>query len=239
MESIKLKFKNWDRFQPRKDYKRPHWFALANDFSLDQKFYHFSNEEKLCFVFLLCEASRQNKRGEITLIVDHWCRIQNMPRKILLQTLEKIESVQIANVDRTESERYITEHNRTEQNITEQNITLLAQTDESASLGHSETYFEMADVFAQRGVKAKITRSWEEAYPEPQWVMQEIRKALAWETANASRKKKDFGRFMTNWLSRAWDSRRVAPASANRAEQRDAHNRAAAKEALKLMGIEE
>jgi len=237
VSEIKLKFKNWDRHQPRKDYKRPHWFALTNDFSIDQKFHDFSNDEKLCFVYLLCEASRQNKRGEITIIVDHWCRVQNVTRKILMQTLDKIESVQIAYRSCTESERYRTEHNNTEQNRTEQNITLLAQTDKSASLSYPSEYLELSDVFDQRMVKAKITCSWVRAYPDAEWVMQEIRKALAWEVANPQRRKKDFGRFMTNWLSRSWDSRK-SNQGMNKAEQRDAHNAAAAKEALRILGIE-
>jgi hypothetical protein len=236
MSEIKIKFKSWDKHQPRKDYKRPHWFALANDFSIDQKFHDFSNEEKLCFVYLLCEASRQNKRGEMTIIVDHWCRVNNLTRKILLQTIDKIESVQIAYRVRTESERYITIHNNTEQNITEQNKILLAQTDESASL-HPDCYSDVVDVFTQRGVKAKVTGSWIAAFPDATWVVQEIRKALAWEASNPGRRKKDFGRFMTNWLSRSWDSRRPNQ-NLNKAEQRDAHNAAAAKEALRLMGIE-
>jgi len=42
---------------------------------------------------------------------------------------------------------------------------------------------------------------------------------------------------MTNWLSRSWESRRPNQ-NLNKAEQRDAHNAAAAKEALRLMGIE-
>lgn len=122
-KTITIKFQNWSKHQVRKDYKRPHWFALQNDFPLDAKLSDFSNDEKLCLIFLLCEASKQNKQGKIELFVDHWCRLNLMTPKILMQTLEKIESVQIAYMVRTESERYITEHNNTEQNITKHNRT--------------------------------------------------------------------------------------------------------------------
>lgn len=120
-KSVTIKFQNWSKHQPRKDYKRPHWFALSNDFHLDAKLGDFLNEEKLCLIFLFCEASKQNKQGKVELFVDHWCRVVGVAPKILLQTLDKIESVQIAYRTRTESERYITEQNITEQNRTEHN----------------------------------------------------------------------------------------------------------------------
>ncbi|NDE91615.1 MAG: hypothetical protein EB059_10885 [Alphaproteobacteria bacterium] len=120
-KTITIKIQNWGKHQPRKDYKRPHWFALQNDFPLDPKLADFTNDEKLCLVYLFCEASRQNKQGKIELFVDHWCRLNLMTPKILMQTLEKIESVQIAYRVRTESELHITEQYITIQNNTEQN----------------------------------------------------------------------------------------------------------------------
>ena len=118
---IEIKFQNWSKHQPRKDYKRHHWFALSNDFHLDSKLGDFSNEEKLCLIFLLCEASRQNKHGKVEIFVDHWCRVVGVTPKTLIQALEKIESVQIAYRTCTESELYITEQNITEHNRTEHN----------------------------------------------------------------------------------------------------------------------
>ncbi|NDG28206.1 MAG: hypothetical protein EB120_13650, partial [Proteobacteria bacterium] len=107
-KTITIKFQNWDKHQPRKDYRRPHWFALSNDFALDAKLFEFTSDEKLCLIFLLCEASRQNKLGEVEILPDHWCRIVGLSTKVLSQALEKIESVQIAYRVCTESERYNT-----------------------------------------------------------------------------------------------------------------------------------
>lgn len=67
----------------------------------------------------------------------------------------------------------------------------------------------LLDVFTDRDVSSKITGSWEMAYPDPAWVIGEIHKAIAWENANPTRRKKDFGRFMTNWLNKGWDRRRI------------------------------
>ena len=111
---ISIKFKNWDKHQPRKDYKHPWWFAMANDFPIDQKLCDFNNDEKLCLIFLLCEASKQAKNGELTIKVNYWCKLVNMNAKVLMQVIEKIESVQIAYRICTGS--VPTEQNRTEQN---------------------------------------------------------------------------------------------------------------------------
>lgn len=113
---IKLNFINWDKYQKRKDYKRQWWFAFSNDFPTDSKFHLFKNDEKLCFVYLLCEASKQDQSGSVVIIPEHHARLWNVSAKLLMQVIDLIESVQIANVIRTESVRHITEHNITEHN---------------------------------------------------------------------------------------------------------------------------
>lgn len=98
------------------------------------------------------------------------------------------------------------------------------------------------ELWQSRGVKPNQLSAMLQAFPEPAFIMGEARKAVAWEEANPARRKKDFARFLNNWLARAWDSRRVLPqggARMNTAEQREANNRAAAEEALRLIGGEE
>jgi hypothetical protein len=242
-KTITLKFQNWDKHQVRKDYKRPHWFALSNDFHLDAKLGEFSDQEKLVLIYLLCEASRQNKRGKLEIFVDHWCRVVNVNSKTLLQALEKIESVQIAYRVSTESERYTTEHNTTPQNTTEQNTTrqtdVQRNSEELASLEFPIQLQGCHEIWLARGVKPKQLETMLQAFPDPSFILGEAKKAVAWEEANPQRRKKDFARFLNNWLARAWDSRRVLPTKRNESEEREALNRAAAKEALRLMGVEE
>ena len=124
MEEIHLKISNWDKHQPRKDLKSYKWFALSNDFHLDQKFHNFNSEEKLVWVYLLCEASKQAKGGDVVLVLDHWCRLIGISKKIVLQVIEKIESVRVAYRSvqiRTNPSRYTTLHNTTLHNKTEHN----------------------------------------------------------------------------------------------------------------------
>lgn len=137
---IKIKFVNWDKYQKRKDYKRQWWFAFANDFPTDPKFHLFKNEEKLCFVYLLCEASKQDQSGSVMIIPEHYSRLWNISAKVITQVIEKIESVQIAYVIRTESVRHITEHN-----ITEHNKEYMCDSSEP----HPQDKFQLEEIYKQ------------------------------------------------------------------------------------------
>lgn len=51
---------------------------------------------------------------------------------------------------------------------------------------------------------SELRRAWSLAYPNLN-VLEEVRKAHAWEVANPARQKRNRPRFLSNWLGRAWD----------------------------------
>lgn len=58
-------------------------------------------------------------------------------------------------------------------------------------------------------VKAPLQEAWLDCYQDEKWITQELFKAIVWLTANPKRApKKDFGRFISNWLSRSFESYR-------------------------------
>ena len=204
-----LRFKNWDKYNKRqKDIKRPYWFAMSNEIFTDAFYVDLSDQERQAFLWLLCEASKQNKYGEFEVSERLFCQITGYKKQVLLSVTDKLLKSGRAAGSRQDGggNATATEQNRTEHNSTEQNT--FASSDEK-SLSHPKAYESVVDVFDQRGVKPSTTSLWETAYPDCQWVVQEIRKALAWEGANAKRKKRDFARFMTNWLNNGWDRRRI------------------------------
>ena len=91
---MKIKFKNWEKYQPRKDIKRPWYFSFDNTFFLNSKLYALDNEEKLCLIYLLCEASRENKNGEFQLIREHYRVHSRLPDRVLSRTLKKLQELQ-------------------------------------------------------------------------------------------------------------------------------------------------
>jgi transposase-like protein len=62
--------------------------------------------------------------------------------------------------------------------------------------------------FLVGSVKPDTQRAWLQAYKNcgPEWIKEEVLKAHAWQTANPRKASKDFGRFMTNWLGRSFES---------------------------------
>ena len=90
-----IKFKNWEKYQTRKDVKHTHWFKLENQLFSDPKMYALNPEEFQTFIYLLCEASKSNKSGEFFLIREHY-RIHNrLQDRVLDRTLSKLQSLQI------------------------------------------------------------------------------------------------------------------------------------------------
>lgn len=92
----------------------------------------------------------------------------------------------------------------------------------------------ISEIIIERKISFKSQQAILQAFPEPQFVISEIKKMLAWEAANPSNKKKNFSRFATNWLTRSWDSRRAIPQS--KSEQRQRSNQDALNEVLERIG---
>jgi hypothetical protein len=239
-DTITLRFTKWEQYNKRaKEYKNPVWFSFHNDFATNRNFHDFSDQHRLIFIYLLCEASQQNDGGSLTIELSHFAYHTRQKEKDILACVKKLSEKQIVETrDRDgivagscgDRDLAVTEHNRTGHNRTEQNITLGAS--EKNSLSHPEAFAELHGFFLERGVKPEITLAWEQTFPESSWVIQEVRKAIAWETANTSRRKINFGRFMTNWLNKGWDSRRNTGSPQNYAERRFENNKNALEIAL-------
>jgi hypothetical protein len=59
-----------------------------------------------------------------------------------------------------------------------------------------------------RKVSEETQRAWLEAYPGADWICDELLKANVWIKSNPRKNPKQFSRFMSNWLNRAFESYR-------------------------------
>lgn len=57
-------------------------------------------------------------------------------------------------------------------------------------------------------VTKETQKAWLKVYPGAQWIGEEIKRAHIWMTTNPQKKSKNFARFMSNWLSRSFESYR-------------------------------
>lgn len=123
---VHLKFKNWDKYNKRqKDIRKPFWFAMSNEIFLDPLFAELSDQERLTFLYLLCEASRQNKYGECDISPRLFCQITGYKASVLESTFDKLLKSGAAAGSRQDGGRMAAEtrplQDKTVQDITQHN----------------------------------------------------------------------------------------------------------------------
>lgn len=129
---------NWDKYNPRKGIKNPNWFALSNRLFEDSSLYGFTHSEMLCWIYILCECSRQNKQGTVTVNALHAHRAALINTTVLKSTIKKLYSLRIV-TQPTSHGRYTNVHecNTTLQDKTIQDITIQDTTHDSVSVDQS------------------------------------------------------------------------------------------------------
>jgi hypothetical protein len=67
----------------------------------------------------------------------------------------------------------------------------------------------LVEFFRRASIKVTSQRLWLETYRDAEWLKLEFHKMLSWLDANPHKKpKKNYARFVTSWLSRAWEYHR-------------------------------
>jgi hypothetical protein len=208
MAIVTIYFKNWHKFNPRKDFKNPVWFAVSNRITEDDQIQTLTDKEFRAFIHLVCLASQNNKSGEAHVSLVKAERVTGISGKIFLQTIEKLSEYGICT--RSVRDPNATLQYNTLQDITEQD------TSEQSSSDFGEPEFEepqKSDSLKKR-LSREIQKSWLELYPGD-FIEKEIKKAEAWLIANKQKApKSNFDRFMNSWLAKGWEShRKTIPSS--------------------------
>ncbi len=112
----------WEKFNPRKDYKKPWWFALSNRLLEDPDFFDFTAEELKAWLYILSRASQENS-SEIIIRTSHADRVCKIKPKAMSRSIDKLVRLGVISTSvqiRSDSVRdlYSTEQNNTEQNKT-------------------------------------------------------------------------------------------------------------------------
>lgn len=86
---MNIEIVNWDKYNPRKDIKKPSWFAFNNNFFSDPKIMCLNKESKLLFIYLLCQASTSNaSKFELSLL--HLRKIGAFRTSFARKTIQKL-----------------------------------------------------------------------------------------------------------------------------------------------------
>lgn len=197
MNSIHITISNWQRHQPTSDKVRhPHWFKVHNSIATSESLFSLSAAQKWIWVCILAECSRK-KSDSITLNLDYASRHFDVPKKVILETIEILTQNQTLTINCQSTDGSLTlEENREEEKRIEK---------KRAATSGAE-----APVIAEfPTISQKLFDSWLQTYQDQAWINLEIKKAHAWIHANPRKAPKtDFARFLNNWLSRGWENYR-------------------------------
>lgn len=134
-ETVQIKILNWEKFNTRKDVTNPRWFRLEHNLFEHWQFYDFTHSEIIAWVYMLCEASKRNEGGTVTVNMEHAHRIARLDSTAINSAIRKLKQNQVIEV-RTSRGRYAnvtnpgtTRHNSTLHNKTGQDITVATGTE--------------------------------------------------------------------------------------------------------------
>lgn len=104
MDLIEVEVANWEKYNPRSDVKRNSWFRFENDIVTDDRFYTFTHEELLAYVYVLSTCS---KRGapRIQVNLEHVVRAARISPRAMISALDKLQELEILTADVTDALR--------------------------------------------------------------------------------------------------------------------------------------
>lgn len=211
MGSINIEILNWEQYNPRGDSKKPSWFRMQNNFFFSTSTYDLTNDQKIVLIFLFSIASQKNL-GSITLSIDYITRFTSVNTCDISNALEILKQKQILNYYPCESRTDPCE-SRTKSPTTNERTNERTQSSTGfANAPPRGCILELSGISTTEELLSttshKLQLCWLEAYPSPDWIKAELQKSSVWLLANPKRKSKNFGRFMSNWLNRAFENYR-------------------------------
>lgn len=206
----------WEEYQCRKDAKTVKWFKIDNDIVIGSALYGMNCEHKWLFIYILSMTAKKMGKS-FTWNSDYVEAVTGVKGPTQEQAIDLLiqkgtiqcnfndTNVLESNISSTclEREKERKKEEREEKESCERSFEPLA----AAFAGDS--FFEKT--FTERSVTRQVQDSWVEAFPDIQWIRGEIAKALSWEASNPNRRKKNFGAFITRWLTKSWDQRKTNP----------------------------
>lgn len=101
---VTVTINNWDKYNPRRDYKKPHWFALSNRLVEDADFFDFNHGEFKAWIYILSRASQKNSEA-VEINHDHAERVCRIKESDLNSAIKKLERLKVVTAICTDDEQ--------------------------------------------------------------------------------------------------------------------------------------
>lgn len=234
---MEIEILNYEKFNPRGDSKKPSWFRFENNFFFSQSMFDLSNDARLVWIFIICYASQKNA-GSIQIDSAYISHHAKVSEKQVEEAVKKLEEKQCLKViratlardshgSRTKSHATNVTNERDERDETNETNYSSAELQKNRSSRGAISPFDSNDVIGEllKNVTHQLQKGWVETYPDPDWIMTELKRANVWILANPKRAPKDFGRFMSSWLSKGFESyRKGLPTRAMTNSEKNMHS---------------
>lgn len=212
LDFIEIEIVNWAKYNPRKDYKKPWWFALSNTITTDEVFCEFTDAEFRAWIHILCTASVQNT-NKPKLFFKYAERSAGIRREPLLAAMEKLKTlgvIKIPNRSRTESvpDPVATLQNRTIQNNTEQ------KRETPAARSPNIPIDSALELLAN--IPILTANAWAKKYPDSIWRNEQRERCFEFHCLDPATKPRTVGQWMkklSTWYERGWPERKNQPQS--------------------------
>lgn len=85
---ITITIPNWPSYSPRTDRANHSWFRFQNSFFSDQVIFGLTDPQRLLFIFLMCEASRSGKGGQIEIDTLYIAGLRAQPENNIVRDIQ-------------------------------------------------------------------------------------------------------------------------------------------------------
>ena len=215
-EAVSLRIKNWKKFQHFKD-RTPPWVKLYRDILDDPDWHELDGDCAKTMVMLWLIASEdEHHNGTLPDTRKLAFRLRISENKLnqqltkLSNWLEQDDITVISGRYQVDAPERAPEETETETETETERETPFAPTRQAKSKPKEEFVRFVngsEDPTGHFDVAKEIRLQWLSAYPAVQ-VGTELEKAAAWVMANPAKRKKDWRRFLNNWMMRAQERAR-------------------------------
>ncbi len=99
-KNIRIQILGWDKYnRARKDVDHPSWFRFNHDFFNNSKFYDLTLDERLAWIYVLCERSKRTNCTVFNINVGHFEDCLKLPKTVLNKSLKKLEENHVIKID--------------------------------------------------------------------------------------------------------------------------------------------
>lgn len=218
MEFTTIKIEKWSEYQIRKDRAKHHWFRFENDFFESPKFSLLNIGSKFIFIYLMCQASKQQKDGVLILDKERLSFDLKINLDQINTHLQDLESIRVISIGvravsrlsptrhRTGTKEHTTIHNNTIHNNTLGNIL-----PDNASLVVPKKLNKILlfEETKNNGLGEEFTKKLESILPS-QLLQDELIKIEVWVAGNPGRDRRTargWMKFITRWMNNALDKK--------------------------------